>query len=77
MVSNGAKHSLHNAIEAIVNPGDEIIVPSPYWVSYIELINMSGAKPVIIEGLEENEFKITAADISSVISDKTKALTGW
>lgn len=74
MVSNGAKHSLHNAIEAIVNPGDEIIVPSPYWVSYIELINMSGAKPVIIEGLEENEFKITAADISSVISDKTKAI---
>ena len=74
VVSNGAKHSLHNAIEAIVNPGDEIIVPSPYWVSYIELINMSGAKPVIIEGLEENEFKITAADISSVISDKTKAI---
>lgn len=74
VVSNGAKHSLHNAIEAITNPEDEIIVPSPYWVSYIELINMSGAKPVIIEGKEENEFKITAKQISDVITDKTKAI---
>lgn len=74
VVSNGAKHSLHNAIEAITNPGDEIIVPSPYWVSYIELINMSGAKPVIIKGIEENEFKINAEDISNAITEKTKAI---
>ena len=74
VVSNGSKHSLHNAIEAITNPGDEIIVPSPYWVSYIELINMSGAKPVIIKGIEENEFKINAEDISNAITEKTKAI---
>lgn len=74
VVSNGAKHSLHNAIEAISNPGDEIIVPAPYWVSYIELVNMAGAVPVIVEGLEENEFKVSAEDISKVVTDKTKAI---
>lgn len=74
VISNGAKHSLRNSIEAITNPGDEIIIPSPYWVSYVELVKMSGGKPVIVHGKEENEFKVSADDIRNVISDKTKGI---
>lgn len=74
VVSNGAKHSLRNVIEAISNPGDEIIIPSPYWVSYVELVKMSAAVPIIIEGKEENNFKVSATDIEKVCNKKTKAI---
>lgn len=74
VVSNGAKHSLRNAIEAISNPGDEIIIPTPYWVSYVELVKMSGAKPVLVFGKEENEFKVSADQLRSAITEKTKAI---
>ncbi len=74
VVSNGAKHSLHNAIEAISNPGDEIIVLAPYWVSYIELVKMSGATPVIVDGEKENDFKVNINDIEKAVTEKTKAI---
>lgn len=74
VVSSGAKHSLFNALQAICNPGDEVIIPSPYWVSYYELVKMADAEPILIEGPASSSFKVTAADIESVITEKTKAL---
>ena len=74
IVSNGAKQSLHNALQAICNPGDEIIIPAPYWVSYPELVKISDAVPVIVECTEENEFKLTKEDLLAAITPKTKAL---
>lgn len=74
VVSNGAKHSLINAFNAITNPGDEIIVPAPYWVSYTEMIKMADGVPVIIETTEEDNFKFTAKQLKDAITPKTKAL---
>ncbi len=74
VVSNGAKHSLLNAFNAITNPGDEIIVPAPYWVSYTEMIKMADGVPVIIETKEEDNFKFTAQQLKDAITPKTKAL---
>ena len=56
IVSNGAKHSLYNAFQALLNPGDEVIVPSPYWVSYPELIRMADGVPVYVQAHEEDAF---------------------
>ena len=74
IVSNGAKHSIYNALQAICNPGDEILVGIPYWVSYPELVKMADAEPVFIEGKEENEFKMTPENIRKKITPKTKAI---
>lgn len=74
VVSNGAKHSLMNAFDAIINPGDEIIVPAPYWVSYTEMIKMADGVPVIIETKEEDGFKFTVQQLKDAITPKTKAL---
>ena len=74
VVSNGAKHSLINAFNAITNPGDEIIVPAPYWVSYTEMIKMADGVPVIVNTKEEDDFKFTADELRDAITDKTKAL---
>ena len=74
VVSNGAKHSLINTFNAITNPGDEIIVPAPYWVSYTEMIKMADGVPVIIETKEEDCFKFTAQQLKDAITPKTKAL---
>ena len=74
VVSNGAKHSLFNALQAICNPGDEIIVPIPYWVSYPEMIKMADAVPVFIDCSEKNEFKLEIAELIKAITPKTKAL---
>ncbi|MCH5165861.1 MAG: pyridoxal phosphate-dependent aminotransferase [Clostridiales bacterium] len=73
VVSNGAKHSLFNAFMAILNPGDEVIVPSPYWLSYPELIKMAGGVPVFVQTKAENSFKITAEELEHSITAKTKA----
>lgn len=72
-VTCGAKHALYNLFQAILNPGDEVIVPIPYWVSYPEMVGLAGGKTVYIEGTEENEFKITPAQIEEAITDKTQA----
>ena len=60
VISNGGKHSLMNAFEAILNPGDEVILPAPYWLSYPELIKLAGGKPVVVRCDKDNSYKITA-----------------
>ena len=74
VVSNGAKHSLLNAFQAICNPGDEIILFSPYWVSYPEIIKLAGAIPVIVNMEAENNFKMNVKQVQAQITNKTKAI---
>ncbi len=74
VVSNGAKHSLWNIFTAICNPGDEVIIPAPFWVSYPEMVKMGDGVPVILNTKEENGFKATAAEYEAMITDKTRAI---
>lgn len=74
VVSNGAKQSIANAMLALLNPGDEVIVFSPYWVSYDALVRLTEATPVIVKGGIENDFKVTAAQVEKAITPKTKAI---
>ena len=74
VVSNGAKHSLVNAFSAISNPGDEVIIPAPFWVSYPEMVKLSDGVPKIIYTDEAHQFKITVKQLEEAITDKTKAL---
>lgn len=74
VVSAGAKHSLANAIMAIVNKGDEVIVPAPYWVSYVEQVKLAEGKNVIVPTTIENQFKITPEQLKQAITPATKAL---
>jgi aspartate aminotransferase len=74
VVSNGAKHSLTNVFQAIIDPGDEVIIPSPYWLSYPVMVRMADGVAVFVKATEEAEFKITAKDIEKAITDKTKAI---
>ncbi len=74
IVSNGAKHSLFNLFQAVINPGDEVIIPAPYWVTYPEQVKYSSGIPVIIDTTEINNFKITADDLKAAITPKTKML---
>ncbi|MBE7044498.1 MAG: pyridoxal phosphate-dependent aminotransferase [Ruminococcaceae bacterium] len=74
VISNGAKHSLVNAFMAICNPGDEVIVPAPFWVSYPEMIKLADGVPVVLPTTEEHNFKATADDFRSVMTEKTKAI---
>lgn len=74
LVSCGAKHSLYNLFQAILNPGDEIIIPAPYWVSYPDMAKLAGAEPVIIKTSIEDHFKITPNKLRGAISDKTRLL---
>ena len=73
-VSNGAKPCVYVALRALVNPGDEVILPAPYWVSYIELIRMAGGVPVVVEATEQEHFKITAEKLAAAITPKTKCM---
>jgi len=73
VVSNGAKQSIANAILCLVNPGDEVIVPTPYWVSYSEIIKLAEGIPVYVEATIENDFKVTARQVEKAITPKTKA----
>ncbi len=74
IVSTGAKHSLYSLFQAILDEGDEVIIPIPYWVSYPEQVKLADGTPVYLEGKEENGFKITAEDLKKVITKQTKAL---
>ena len=74
MVSNGAKQSIANVMLALLNPGDEVIVFAPYWVSYDALVRLTEATPVIINGTLENDFKVTAQQVEQAITKKTKAI---
>lgn len=73
VVSNGGKHSLTNIFEAILNPGDEVIIPAPYWLSYPEIVRLADGVPVIIHGEKANNYKVTAAQIEAACTEKTKA----
>ncbi len=73
-VGTGGKQVLFNALMATVNPGDEVIVPAPYWVSYPDIVMLAGGTPVFVEGKLENGFKLQAADLEKAISSKTKWL---
>lgn len=70
----GAKHALYNLFQVICDPGDEVIIPAPYWVSYTEQVALTGAKPVILSTDETSGFKITAAQLRAAITPKTAAL---
>ena len=74
LVSNGAKQCVCNAIMALVNDGDEVIIPAPYWVSYPQMVKLAGGEPVFIEAGFEQEFKITAEQLEAAITPKTKML---
>lgn len=74
VVSTGAKHSLINVFMCILNDGDEVIIPTPYWVSYPEMVGLSGGKAVFIESSIESDFKITPEQIEKAITPRTKAL---
>jgi aspartate aminotransferase len=74
IVTTGAKHALYNLFQVLLDEGDEVIVPTPYWVSYPEQVKLAGGTPVHIEGKEENGFKITTDQLEAAITPKTKAL---
>lgn len=71
-VGSGAKHTLFNALFATINPGDEVVIPAPYWVSYIDIVAFAEGVPVVIQGKETNDFKITPQDLERAITPKTK-----
>jgi aspartate aminotransferase len=74
VVSGGAKHSLYNTFLALVNPGDEVLIPSPFWVSYPEQVKFAGGVPVYVDCPESSEFKLTPEALASKITSKTKVL---
>src|SRR3989339_593280 len=74
VVSNGAKHTLFNIFMAICRPGDEIIIPAPYWLSYPEMVNVAGGKSVFVHCHEDNDFKMTPEEFEQVITPRTKAV---
>jgi len=72
LVSCGAKHSLYNAHQALLNPNDEVIIPAPYWVSYVDMALLAEAKPIIIKAEQSQNFKITPEQLTAAITEKTK-----
>jgi aspartate aminotransferase len=74
IVSTGAKHSLANALAVMVNPGDEVIIFAPYWVSYSEMVKLAEGTSVILEGAFDNDFKVTPEQLEGAITDKTKVI---
>lgn len=74
IVSSGAKHSIYNLIQSIIDDGDEVIIPAPYWVSYTDIVILAGGKPVIINTSDKTNFKIIPENIEKVLTSKTKAI---
>jgi aspartate aminotransferase len=74
IVSNGAKHSIHNTLAATIGPGDEVIIPTPYWVSYSDLVSMTGAAPVLVTTTAASGFKMTPQQLKSAITTRTRML---
>lgn len=74
VISNGAKHSLMNTFMAILNEGDEVIIPAPFWLSYAEMVRIAGGVPVIIYTKKENQFMMTKEELEQAYTEKTKAL---
>lgn len=74
LVSCGAKHSIYNLFSAILNPGDEVIIPAPYWVSYPDIVKLADGIPVMIKTEFDQQFKMTVAQLKAAITDKTRAI---
>lgn len=74
IVNIGAKHSVYESMQAVLDPGDEVILPTPYWVTYPETIKLAGAKAVVVETRAENEYKLTAEQLKAAITNKTAML---
>lgn len=74
LVSNGAKQSVCNAVMALVNPGDEVIIPAPYWVSYPQMVKLAGGEPVVVNAGFDQEFKMTPEQLEAAITPKTRML---
>lgn len=74
VVASGAKHNVYLAVRALVNPGDEVVIPGPYWVSYSEVVNICGGVPVVIHTTEQDGFKLTPEALDAAITDKTKCI---
>ncbi|MFV1951059.1 MAG: pyridoxal phosphate-dependent aminotransferase [Nitrospinota bacterium] len=74
IVSCGAKHSIYNAVQVLFEEGDEVIIPAPYWVSYPEIVALSGAEPVIVETSQENGFRLRGEDLNRSITSRTKGI---
>lgn len=72
VVSNGAKHAIHNALMAVCGPGDEVIIPAPYWVSYADLVKLTGATPIVIETTEAEGFKLAPDRFLAAVTPRTK-----
>ena len=72
LISNGAKHSIHNVLTALCGPGDEVIIPTPYWVSYSALVELTGATPVLVETTEASGFCLSAEQFAAAITPKTQ-----
>lgn len=74
IVGNGAKHVLYTLFQVLLNEGDEVIIPTPYWVSYPEQVKLAGGVPIYVEGFESQQFKITPHQLEAVITERTKAI---
>ncbi|MFO0925699.1 MAG: pyridoxal phosphate-dependent aminotransferase [Gemmataceae bacterium] len=74
LISNGAKHSIHNALAAVVGPGDEVIIPAPYWVSYSDLVEMTGASYVLVPTRLEDGFKMSPAQLRAALTPRSRLL---
>ena len=74
VVSNGAKHSIHNALMSVCGPGDEVIIPAPYWVSYSDLVKLTGGTPIVLPTTEESGFKLSPDQFRAAVTTRTKLL---
>lgn len=74
LVTSGAKFALYAFFQSVLDKGDEVIIPAPYWVSYVDQVKMSGGQPVVVSTLQENDFKITVEQLEAVKTEKTKVL---
>ena len=74
VVSTGAKQSIANVVLTLINPGDEVIIPAPFWVSYIEIVKVAGGIPIIVNAGIEKDFKITGAELEQAVTEKTKLM---
>jgi aspartate aminotransferase len=74
LVSTGAKHSLYNLFMALLDPGDEVLIPAPYWVSYPDMVMLAGGRPVILETRAEDDFAVTADQVRAAVTPRTRAI---
>ena len=74
LVSSGAKHSLYNLFMALIDPGDEVLIPAPYWVSYPDMVMLAGGRPIILETRAEDDFAVTAEAVAAAVTPRTRAI---